>query len=106
MLKDIFEKEEVLLSLQQAANQKLAFCNEAERPKREAFLKRAVHPECDFDREHRLMLYALALAPDQVGWGFKMRELLHCFLLKSKGSESRNELREGPEAQDIRRAMR
>jgi hypothetical protein len=77
VLDSVFEKEEA--SLKEAVNEALAYCDEEERSHREALLNRALHPQCDFDRGHRLMLYALALVPEQVSWGFKMRERLHRF---------------------------
>jgi hypothetical protein len=75
-----FEKEEA--SLKEAVNEALAYCNEEERSQREALLNRALHPQCDFDRGHRLMLYALALVPEQVSWGFKVREAVHSLFHK------------------------
>jgi hypothetical protein len=77
MLDNILEKKEVRLSLRRAANETLAYCNAEERPERQNLLDRALRPQCEFDRRNRLMLYALAVAPEQVGWKFKMRERCH-----------------------------
>jgi hypothetical protein len=76
-LDDALEKSEVLIDLQEAVDRRLAYCNELQQLQIEALSNRALHPQCRFDREHRLMLYALALAPDQVSWTFKLRERLH-----------------------------
>jgi hypothetical protein len=76
-LTDMLEKREVRLGLIEAINAKLAFSNEDEQLKVEALSNRALDPKCGFDRKHRLMIYALALAPDQVGWVFKLRERFH-----------------------------
>jgi hypothetical protein len=78
----ILEKREVLLGLKEAVNVRLAYCTEEERSRVEDLSNRALRPQCTFDREHRLMLYALALAPDQVGWSFKLQEGLHRLLHK------------------------
>jgi hypothetical protein len=56
------------------------FISEQEQFEVEILSNRALHPQCDFDRKHRLMLYALALAPDQVSWSFKLRERIHRLL--------------------------
>jgi hypothetical protein len=79
-LAEILEKQEVLLGLKEAINTKLAFCSEEEQAKIESLSNRALHSQCSFDRKHRLMIYALALAPDQVDWIFKIRERLHRLL--------------------------
>lgn len=76
-LNDILEKPEVVLGLKEAINRRLAFCSEEEYLEVEGLSKRALNPQCSFDREYRLMIYALALAPDQVDWIFKLRERLH-----------------------------
>jgi hypothetical protein len=81
-LAEIFEKRKVLLGLKGSINTKLAFCREEEQAKIESLSNRALHPQCSFDRKHRLMIYALALAPDQVDWIFKMRERLHRLLCR------------------------
>jgi hypothetical protein len=76
-LSGILEKREVLQALREAINSKLAFCTEQEYLEVEALSNRAFNPHCTFDRKHRLMIYALALAPDQVDWSFKLRERVH-----------------------------
>jgi hypothetical protein len=79
-LTDILEKREVRLGLIEAINLKLAFSSEAEQLEVEALSNRALDHKCGFDRKHRLMIYALALAPDQVSWSFKLRERIHRLL--------------------------
>jgi hypothetical protein len=76
-LGEILEKREVIVGLKEVVNIRLAFCGDQERLEVEALASRALNPQCSFDREHRLMLYALAVAPDQVGWSFKLRERVH-----------------------------
>jgi hypothetical protein len=76
-LNAILEKREVLLGLKEAVNERLAYCSEQEGLRTEALLNRALNPQCSFDRENRLLLYALAIAPDKVGWSFRLRERLH-----------------------------
>jgi hypothetical protein len=81
-LNEVLEKREVVFALKEVANIRLAFCSEEEQLEVEALTQRALHPQCAFDREHRLMLYALAVAPDQVGWSFRLRERIHRLLHK------------------------
>jgi hypothetical protein len=73
----ILEEREFLRGLRETIRARLSYCSEEDRMKVEALSSRALYPQCTFDREHRLMLYALALRPDQVGWSFKLRERLH-----------------------------
>jgi hypothetical protein len=77
-LTDIFENREVLLGLREAVYQKIVYSSEEEQLRIESLSHRAIRPQCSFDRKHRLMIYALALAPDQVAWIFKLRERIHC----------------------------
>jgi hypothetical protein len=76
-LNHILEKKEVLLSLKEAVKVRLAYSNEDEQMDVESLSNRALYPQCSFDRRHRLMILALALAPDQVTWSFRLREKLH-----------------------------
>ncbi len=79
-LDEIIERRDILLGLKQAIDVRLAFISEEEQFEVETVSNRALHPQCDFDRKHRLMLFALALAPDQVSWSFKLRERIHRLL--------------------------
>ena len=74
---EIFERREVVLGLKEVANILIAFCSEKEQLEIESLTSRALRPQCRFDRDHRLMLYALAVAPEQVSWTFKVRERIH-----------------------------
>jgi hypothetical protein len=76
-LDQILKKQEVIVGLKEIVWTRLLFCSERERSEVEALSGRALNPQCSFDREHRLMLYALAVAPDQVGWSFKLKERVH-----------------------------
>jgi hypothetical protein len=79
-LDEIIERRDILLGLKQAIDVRLAFISEEEQLEVETLSNRAPHSQCDFDRKHRLMLFALALAPDQVSWSFKLRERIHRLL--------------------------
>ena len=79
-LTEILEKREILAGLKEAINQRLVYCSEDERLIVEALSNRALQPVCGWDRKHRLMLYALALAPDHVSRIFKLRERVHRLL--------------------------
>jgi hypothetical protein len=79
-LTEILQKREVLLGLKEAINQSLVYSSEEKQLKVEALSNRALHPECSFDFKHQLMIYALALAPEQVSWIFKLRERIHRLL--------------------------
>lgn len=79
-LSEILEKGEILLGLKEAIHQRLVYCTEDERLIVEALSNRILQPACSWDRKHRLMLYALALAPDHVSRIFKLRERVHRLL--------------------------
>jgi hypothetical protein len=76
-LNAILQKGEVRSGLKETATQRLGYCSEEEQLQGEALLNSALDPRCSFDRENQLMLCALAVCPDQVGWSFKLRERLH-----------------------------
>ena len=76
-LDQILEKQEVTVGLKEIVRTRLLFCSERERLEVQNLSGRALNPQCGFDREHRLMLYALAVAPEQVGWSFRLRERVH-----------------------------
>jgi hypothetical protein len=77
---ELFEKANVPLELKEAIRRRIAYSSEKEQLKVEALADRAQHPECSFDRKHRLMLCALALASEDVNWTFRLRERIHRFL--------------------------
>jgi hypothetical protein len=79
-LHEILDMREVQLGLQEAILQRLACSCDEEHARVQGLWLRARHPECKFDRKHRMMIYALALAPDQTGWVFKLQERLHRLL--------------------------
>jgi hypothetical protein len=79
-LDEIIERRDVLLGLKEAIDIRLAYISQEEQLEVESLSNRALHPQCNFDRKHRLMLYALALAPDQVSRSFKLRERIHRLL--------------------------
>jgi hypothetical protein len=64
-LSAILEKREVRLSLKEALLQRLSYSSEKEQRQSEALFNRALHPQCSFDRENQLMLYALAFSANQ-----------------------------------------
>jgi len=66
-LNEILEDGEILQGLREAVQRRLAFSDETEHEKVHALTNRAMHPECSFDRKHRLMLCALALAAFEAG---------------------------------------
>ena len=76
-LDEIIQRPDVLLGLKEAIDARLAYIGEDEQFEVETLSNRAFHPQCNFDRKHRLMLYALALVPDQVDWSFELRERIH-----------------------------
>jgi hypothetical protein len=76
-LNAIFEKREVRFGLRETVIKRLSYSSEEEQLEGEGLLNRALNPQCSFDRKNQLMLCALAVCPDQVGWSFKLRERLH-----------------------------
>jgi hypothetical protein len=79
-LDDLLEQRDRLLRLQAAIEERLSKATEQEKLEVEALSKRAISHKCAFDRKHRKQLYQLALFPNSVGWGFKLRERLHRLL--------------------------
>lgn len=51
--------------------------NETEKRESDALIKRPFNPECAFDRKYSMELAALAIAPHEVGWFWKLRERIH-----------------------------
>jgi hypothetical protein len=66
-----------LVWLQVAIEKRIANVSKEEQREIDAFILRALKPQCGFDRKHARLLYALALVPDQVSWHLKLRERLH-----------------------------
>jgi hypothetical protein len=76
-LRELIEKRDKLRTLKEAIKKRIANISKDERLEVEALSKRAINPQCMFDRKHTDQLYALALSPKQVSWHFKLRERLH-----------------------------
>ena len=76
-VEELRAKLENLESLKDAIQARLDNASEAVKLEVEALSKRAINPQCSFDRRHREELYALALFPDQASWFFKLRERIH-----------------------------
>lgn len=79
-LPDLIEKRDRLIELGNAIDKRLAGLNDYEKREVEALSKRAINPQCSFDRKYREMLYTLALFPDHVSWYWRLRERLHRFI--------------------------
>ena len=73
----IEQRIEALTRLKEDIEKRLANASDEEKIEVEALSKRALSPQCSFDRKHREQLYALALYPETVNWYFKLRERLH-----------------------------
>jgi len=71
------EERGKMLRLQEAIEKRLENASREERLEIEALSKRAVEPQCAFDRKHCQLLYTLALFPESVGWYWKLRERIH-----------------------------
>jgi hypothetical protein len=76
-INEVLEKPDSLVWLQVAIEKRIANVSKEEQREIDAFILRALKPECGFDRKHARLLYALALVPDQVSWHLKLRERLH-----------------------------
>jgi hypothetical protein len=76
-LRELIEKRDKVQSLKEAIEKRIANVSKEEQLEVEALSKRAINPQCTFDRKHTEQLYALALFPKQVSWYFKLRERLH-----------------------------
>lgn len=76
-IEQIEQRIEVLTRLKEDIEKRLANASDEEKIEVEALSKRALNPQCAFDRKHREQLYALALYPETVNWYFKLRERLH-----------------------------
>jgi hypothetical protein len=76
-LRELIEQRDKVQSLKEAIEKRIANVSKEEQLEVEALSKRAINPQCTFDRKHTEQLYALALFPKQVSWHFKLRERLH-----------------------------
>jgi hypothetical protein len=76
-INEVLEKPDSLVWLQVAIEKRIANVSKQEQREIDAFILRALKPQCGFDRKHARLLYALALVPDQVSWHLKLRERLH-----------------------------
>jgi hypothetical protein len=74
---ELVEKRDALLKLKEAIDNRTAGLSKEEALEVESLSRRALNPECAFDRKYSSMLYRLALAPAEVGWYFKFRERFH-----------------------------
>src|SRR6267143_1505833 len=63
-LDELIARREDLIRLQEAIQKRLANATEEEQREIEAVSKRAIKPECSFDRKHRKHLYTMALYPE------------------------------------------
>ena len=77
---EVVEEPDSVLWLQRAIERRLANISREEQGKIDALIHRALEPQCDFDRKHARLLYAIALVPDQVAWHLKFRERIHRLL--------------------------
>jgi hypothetical protein len=76
--RELLEKIDALEDLKEAISKRMAgIQSKEEELEVNSLIQRAFNLECAFDRKHRVMLLALALAPHEVGWGFKVRERMH-----------------------------
>lgn len=76
-INEILEEPDSLLWLQVAIEKRIANVSKEEQTEIDAFIQRALKPQCGFDRKHARLLYALAFVPDQVSWHLKLRERIH-----------------------------
>ena len=74
---ELIEKRDALLKLKEAIDNRIASLSREEALEVESLSRRALNPECAFDRKHSSMLYKLALTPKEVSWYFKFRERVH-----------------------------
>jgi hypothetical protein len=54
-----------------------SFKNDEEKREADSLIQRAFSDECEFDRKHRLELLTLVIAPNELGWYFRLRERFH-----------------------------
>ncbi len=72
------EKIDALEDLQEAISKRMAgIQSKEEELEVNSLIQRAFNLGCAFDRKHRVMLLALAIAPHEVSWRFKVRERIH-----------------------------
>ena len=76
-LDELIARRDDLIRLQEAMQKRLANATQEEQLELETLSKRAIKPQCSFDRKHRELLYTLALYPDHVSWYWKLRERIH-----------------------------
>lgn len=76
-LSELLEHRDALLHLKEAIAKRIENISKEEQMEVDALVDRSFNPKCTFDRKNRHNLYHLALAPETVGWYFKLRERLH-----------------------------
>jgi hypothetical protein len=79
-LEEMIKDRDELIRLKEAIEQRLAGISEEEKREVEALSKRALDPQCSFDRKHYKLLYKIALFPNHVSWYWKLRERCHRFI--------------------------
>jgi hypothetical protein len=78
---ELVEKMEALERIEETVARRMAtFTSEEEKREADSLIKRAFSGKCEFDHAHRAELVALAIAPDEESWQFKVRERIHRFL--------------------------
>ena len=77
---ELIKDRDALVALRDAIDKRIANITKEEQMELNALVERSFHPQCTFDRKNKHNLYHLALAPEQVGWYFKLRERLHRFI--------------------------
>jgi len=79
-IEELIQDRDALVALREAIAKRIKNISKEEQMEVDALVNRSFHPQCTFDRKNRHNLYHLALAPEQVGWYFKLRERLHRFI--------------------------
>jgi hypothetical protein len=75
---EALEAIEALTRIEDAIRERMKTVkNETEKKELDALIKRSFNPECAFDRKYSNQLAALAIAPHEVGWFWKLRERIH-----------------------------
>ncbi len=75
---EALETIEALTRIEDAIRERMKTVkNETEKKELDVLIKRSFNPECAFDRKYSKELAALAIAPHEVGWFWKLRERIH-----------------------------
>lgn len=74
----LLQRYRALDEVERAASERMATIKDGDDKRHvENLIRRAFHPECEWDREHCTDLLTLALKPDLVGWRFRILERVH-----------------------------